>query len=997
MSNLFDNAALQKYLHAQIKNMSSQKSDILTRWQSLLSTTSKNEEQLQTDFLNDIFGDVLGYTYKRGEAETNLEKEEKTELDGQKPDGILGFFNDKSKDVRVVIELKDQKTDLDKKQNRATDKRSPVEQAFGYVSKYQGVEWVIVSNFKEIRLYKAGYAGKYHAFTMEELANNPEKQHEFHFLLAKDRLFCRERSKSPVHSLDTTEKGEEIEKRFYKHYSTLRAEIWHNLLELNKEKHYGRNFYLYKAQKLIDRMVFVRFCRENGALDNDAVLEALNNKYIKGKYNRMKALFMAMDEDNPEIGIAKFNGGLFATDKDLDCLNISDEIIDKIVILYAHDFGSDLDVNILGHIFEQSISDLENLTGDNEKKRKKDGVFYTPAYITEYILKEAVGSWLADRKAEIKAKENSKDWWKEYAQKLKSIKVLDPACGSGAFLVKVFDYLQNEWREVEKHIKTEWTYKDILTHNIYGVDINPASVGITKLSLWLKTAHHREPLTTLDDNIKIGNSLIDNPDIAGYYSEFEGKVISEVIEKDLLNQEEIAQIEREGLKKSLAFNWNEEFKQVFESGGFDVVVGNPPYVLVQNLADNMFQYFCNTYKVAQYKIDLYQIFIEKGLKLLNRDGYISYITPNTFLKNKHAVNLRHIILQKSLTSLRLYNFSVFEGVSVDTLVFAIKNTDNVNNVCRVDFSNNILDFISKNYRQSEWVDIVSFSQNEVIAKIESKSIPLKESNIKVYFGIQTHNRTKYVANYPKDSNWFEVIDGANINRYNLGKPYEYVNFSANAIKSGGQKNIYLQDRICVRQIGGHPIGTIVKSGIFTLNTIFNIYNFENVEIHYILSILNSKVIKYYWSLKFYDNKQSFPKIKKDFLLSLPIPQIPITEQTPFITHAQKMLDFTKQFNDLSNKFIKLLGADLGVAKITKKLEKWYNLQADEFFAEVGKQNKNLSLSQKSQWLEHFDTEKQKALAMQNQITKTDAEIDKMVYALYGLSEDEIRVVENLAE
>jgi type I restriction-modification system DNA methylase subunit len=269
---------------------------------------------------------------------------------------------------------------------------------------------------------------------------------------------------------------------------TLREEIWHNLLDLNAEKHYGRNFYLYKVQKLIDCIIFIRFCKENGALDNDAVLEALNNKFVPGKYNRLKFLFQAMDGGNPEIDIAKFNGGLFATDADLDCLNISDEIIDKIVILYAHDFGSDLDVNILGHIFEQSISDLENLTGDNEKKRKKDGVFYTPSYITEYIVREAVGGWLADSKAAIKAKDASKDWWKEYAEKLKSIKVLDPACGSGAFLVKVFDYLQNEWREVQKHIKMEWTYKDILTHNIYGVDINPASIGITKLSLWLKTA-----------------------------------------------------------------------------------------------------------------------------------------------------------------------------------------------------------------------------------------------------------------------------------------------------------------------------------------------------------------------------------------------------------------------------------------------------------------------------------------------------------------------------
>ena len=417
-----------------------------------MQTNDNNETQLQTDFINEIFGAICEYAYKRGEKEINLEKEEKTELDGQKPDGILGFFTSKNKDVRVIIELKDSKTDLDKNENRVNDKRSPVEQAFSYVSKYQGIEWVIVSNFKEIRLYKASYAGQYHSFTIEELAKSKEKQKEFHFLLSKDRLFTKIRNQSSSHSLDSREKGEEIEKKFYRHYSTLREEIWQTLIELNKEKHYGRNFYLYKAQKLIDRIIFIRFCKENGALDNDAVLQALDQIFIKGKYKRLKALFTAMNEGNREIGIAKFNGGLFAEDKDLDRLNISDEIIDKILALYSHNFESDLGVNILAHIFEQSISGLENLTGDNEKKRKKDAIFYTPAYITEYIVKEAIGGWLADRKTEIKAKENSEEWWKECAEKLKQITVLDPTCGSGAFLVKVFDYLQNEWQEVKSHI-----------------------------------------------------------------------------------------------------------------------------------------------------------------------------------------------------------------------------------------------------------------------------------------------------------------------------------------------------------------------------------------------------------------------------------------------------------------------------------------------------------------------------------------------------------------
>jgi hypothetical protein len=374
---LFNPSFLKKKL-AEYKTEIKDNSAIFLKWHN----DNRKEEQIRSYFLNDIFGEILGYQTDASKEEYQLIEEQKTEKDATKPDGRLGFFSKKEEpnlsNARVVIELKDKKTkNLDIAES----------QAFAYKDKIQNIEWVITSNTNEIRLYSAGSGGmlKYHSWTFLELANSYEKQREFYFLLANDRLFIQTPNQSPTHSLDTTEKGEEIETKFYAHYSALREEIWHNLLELNQEKHYGRNFYLYKAQKLIDRIVFIRFCKENDALDNDAVLEALNNKYIKGKYNRMKALFTAMNEGNTEIGISKFNGGLFAEDKDLDCLNISDEIIEKIVILYTHDFGSDLDVNILGHIFEQSISDLENLTGDNERKRKKDGVFYTPAYITEYI------------------------------------------------------------------------------------------------------------------------------------------------------------------------------------------------------------------------------------------------------------------------------------------------------------------------------------------------------------------------------------------------------------------------------------------------------------------------------------------------------------------------------------------------------------------------------------------------------------------------------------
>lgn len=1030
--SLFDKKEIQKKLKEFHPPKSTESSFIFARWHDNLSSTSQGgrrlgERQLGADFLNDIFGEVLGYIYKIGEKEKNLEKEEKTELDGQKPDGILGFLSSNYKDVRVVIELKDQKTDLSKKQNRQSDKRTPIEQAFGYVSKYQGMEWVIVSNFKEIRLYKADYAGEYHAFTIEELAIDEDKRSEFYFLLAKDRLFTKTPNKSPTHALKISEKGEEIEKRFYKHYSSLREEIWHNLIELNHEKHYGRNFYLYKAQKLIDRIIFIRFCRENGALDNDAVLEALNNKFTKGKYNRMKALFTAMDEGNPEIGIAKFNGGLFAKDSDLDCLNISDEIIEKIVILYAHDFGSDLDVNILGHIFEQSISDLESLTGDNEKKRKKDGVFYTPAYITEYIVREAIGGWLSDRKAEIKEEENSTKWWEKYAEKLKSIKVLDPACGSGAFLVKVFDYLQNEWQEVEKHIKTEWTYKNILIHNIYGVDINVASTGITKLSLWLKTAHYREPLTTLDDNIKIGNSLIDDPDIAGYYSEFEGKFVQEIIEKQasLFAPEQLEKdktdIESQ-FKKSLAFKWNKEFEKVFSSGGFDVVVGNPPYVYSRN--DNFTtieqKHFRKHYRFIMHRLNTFFMFIDRSYNLLKINGCLGFIIPNNWMTVDSFSDLRKFIINDT-SNLKICNIkaSVFESASVDTSLLNFRKNNQNTNIVICEYNDNQVDevgsFTKDRFIAPSYIININSLKNSlnlsILQKINSTSTSLSEvadvkMGIVAYLvgdgtptqtNIMKENRI-YHSRRKESEDWLKYLDGIDVCRYYNSWSGQYVKYGKNLARRG-KIELFTSPRILLRQIPSNSYYSINATFVSDIDIYVNDINSTiitnpKINILFLLAVINSRLSSF-WIQNTFDKFQRkiFPQLKGKEIKQFPIPQINPKAQLPLIAQAQKMLDLSKNLNELSNKFLKLLFADLSIKKTTKKLEKWYNLQVDEFFVEASKQNKNLSLSQKSGWLDHFEIEKTKALALQKEIAATDDEIDQMVYRLYGLNDEEIKIVD----
>ena len=1046
INSLFNPSFLKKKL-TEYKNIDSDKiknaREIFERWNTSVDLTKEKENQ--QSFLKEFFEEILGYQGVAGKKDNSLWWESGSQVDGKKPDGIMGFNLASYKaetvsmkdagDVRVVIELKDCTVNLDKNQKRKEFHGTPIEQGFSYASKVgSSCEFVIISNFKQIRLYKYGQGGgegKYHEFLLDDLANSDEKIKEFHFLLSKDQLFRKVSNQSPVHSLDMTDRGEEIEKRFYKHYSTLREEIWHNLTELNQEKHYGRNFYLYKAQKLIDRIVFIRFCRENGALDNDAVLEALSNKFVPGKYNRLKFLFQAMDGGNPEIGIAKFNGGLFATDTDLDCLNISDEIIDKIVGrkqdgclmdgIYHYDFGSDLTVNILGHIFEQSISDLESLTGDNEKKRKKDGVFYTPAYITEYIVREAIGGWLNDRKAEIKAKEGSKEFWQEYAAKLKTIKILDPACGSGAFLVKVFDYLQNEWREVQNHVKTEWSYKDILTHNIYGVDINPASTGITKLSLWLKTAHYREPLTTLDGNIKIGNSLIDNPDIAGYYSEFEGKVIQEVVTRDLLTHQELDKLTAEGVKKSLAFKWNEEFKEVFDAGGFDVVVGNPPYGA--DLGENSQKYLTSKYTTAFYKIDSYAIFMEQAINIANKQAFIGMITPYTWLTINQHYKLRQKIIELGLRKIVDLPIKVFEAADLDTIIaiFCKNIPNNLIELYNIQDDNRILFYknidVAKIDTQTYAINVkVSNIDFDLIAKIKNISIPLGEcGEFEVSQGLIPYDKYRghdedtiknrvYHANYAKDATYKPELQGSDISRYSIEwNGQTYISYG-NWLAAPRKQSFFVEPRVLIMEVTRGDYykikATYTDKEYYNTPSIINIIGKNgNTNLSFLLSLLNSRLYTW-WHVKTNSKanaQTSIPKILVGDIRNLPIPQIHLTEQTPFITHAQKMLDLTRELNEKRTAFVDYFRGKFALQKITRNLESWHTFEFADFIKELAKQKVKFSSTDEFDFKPLFDREKKVCVELQAKITQTDAEIDKMVYALYGLSEEEIGVVENLVE
>ena len=1009
MNNLFNQKLLIQKAQEEI-NLSDyfEKRKILNNWINSLEKgilSKSKEEEFQGEFLNDIFSLILGAVNKSsGKDEWNLQRETKTKIDGQKADGVIGFFDVNGKDdVRAVIELKGPTISLDQRQKRSGDTRTPVEQAFNYAPKYgKNCQWVIVSNYKEIRLYRSNDMTEYEVFFLENLKDDLEFQ-KFIYILSFEALVGTANKKAKALELsEEYQKNQiEIEKKFYNEYRNIRLHIFENMKENNPET--DENTLLEKVQKLLDRFLFICFCEDKGLLEKDF----FNTILKKGKdfgsiFDIFKVFCNWINLGNPKENISHFNGGLFKNDDVLNSLNIDDKVFEELKKISDYDFDSDLNVNILGHIFEQSISDIEELkksiSGEEfdqkKSKRKKDGIFYTPQYITKYIVENSIKNWLDDKRKELGEddlpKLNEKDYifdiakknytknyrkhiefWQQYREAVRNIKIIDPACGSGAFLITAFEFLLNYNKYLDDKIfdlvGTSDLFSDrtkkILQNNIFGVDLNKESVEITKLSLWLKTADKNKTLASLENNIKCGNSLIDDPEIAG----------------------------------NLAFNWEKEFPEIFANGGFDIVVGNPPYVLCQpsNTNEKTLKFY-NNFEVSSYKIDLYHLFFEKGIILSKNNGYISFITPNTYLVNKYNLKLREFILKNTqIKEIINYKNIVFEDANVDVSTIILKKSKYTDENVKILLSSKNENKIVLEKQQNDWLkdDEKIFNLRKEFPINFSNCISLKEI-AKTYFGIQAFDKKSSISQKKENEKYLPMIDGANVFRYQFSKYNQYFNFIDDNIKSGGDYKVYEKERIVIRQIGKTPIIGYCEANILTSNTIYNIFSItDKFNLKYIFTLLNSKLLKKYWEYKYNDNKNLFPKIKGYQLDDLPLVNIPLEKQQPFIEKADKMLSLNRELQDLSQKFQRMLLRKFDLEKLSTKLQEWYLLDFSDFIKELKRLKVKLSLSQESEWEEYFLEEKSKAIAVDSEIKNTDKEIDSMVYRLYDLTDEEIKIIE----
>lgn len=583
----------------------------------------------------------------------------------------------------------------------------------------------------------------------------------------------------------------------------------------------------------MDRLLFLFFGEDRGLLPPNSVrmiLEQWNklrdlDEYVP-LYDRFKKYFgyLNVGFKGKQYDVFAYNGGLFKPDEVLDNILIDDELLYKHSLKLAdYDFASEVDVNILGHIFENSLNELDEIKAQLEgaeidkskTKRKKDGVFYTPKYITKYIVENTVGKLCEDKKAELTIADEDYFTDKKRHQKTKAIllkkledyrvwlhqiTIIDPACGSGAFLNEALNFLITEHQYIDEleakltgsSIAFTYHSESILENNLFGVDLNEESVEIAKLSLWLRTAEPNRKLNSLNDNIKCGNSLIDDPAVAG----------------------------------DKAFTWEQEFPQIFAKGGFDVVIGNPPYVLCQpSNTDEITLDFYKTYEVASYKIDLFHLFFERGINILKADGKLGFITPNTYLSNKHIQKLRNFILKNTfIDEVINYNEVVFVDAGVDVATLILTKSNNKNESINIYNSEkgNLKLITTKS--QNAWGNDIEQTFNLKTDFFLKFNNCLNFGEIgNTYFGIQAYDRKSSISQVQINNDFISVIDGADISRYKYSEANKFFNYLPENIKSGGDWNIYNQERIVVSQIGQFPKVGFCEAGILTSNTIYNLY------------------------------------------------------------------------------------------------------------------------------------------------------------------------------
>jgi len=635
------------------------------------------ETALHGEFTAKIVEGVLGYRGPSGGPGYTVATE--LTIARGSVDLALGRFGENTSEVLATFELKGASTrNLDAIMPGRN--RSPVQQAWDYAISAPGVKWVLVSNYVELRLYCFGEGtAAYESFALGRLTE-PGEYARFMLLLSADNLL----SGRTLDLLAASQQADrDITESLYRDYKALRLRLI-SAIETNGINQLDA---ISVAQKILDRILFIAFAEDTRLLAKNTLSDAYTDR---DRYNprpvwdNFKGLFRAIDQGSRHLSIPPYNGGLFRHDEVIEALDIPDDICASLKGIGDYDFASEVSVTVLGHIFEQSISDVERLQaiarGENgaeasaNGRRKRDGIVYTSDYVARFIVARTLGAHLEDifngiLETHARPGSDLSDYggirwrrksselyaWNAYRDRIRTLRVVDPACGSGVFLIMAFDFLKAELRRVNDKIadleaKGEPAAlddliapdSDILANNLFGVDVNFESVEITKLSLWIRTARKGRALDNLSENIRVGDSLIEDSNFA--YLDH-------------------------------GFSWVNAFPKVFEEGGFDVVLGNPPYVRME-LLKSLKPYLERRYEVVSDRADLYCYFYERGVRLLKSGGRLGYISSNTFFRTGTGKPLRSYLLREATIEgiVDFGDLQIFEGVTTYPAILTMKKT-----------------------------------------------------------------------------------------------------------------------------------------------------------------------------------------------------------------------------------------------------------------------------------------------------------------------------------
>lgn len=900
-----------------------------------------NEEATKTSFIQPFLKEVLGWNVNDRDEVSPEEKISHGRVDyGLKVEGK----------IKIFIEAKPPKADLNRH----------IEQAVSYGYNRKGVPFVLLTDFEELKLFdvtvKPDSRNLRKGLKIDLRWDSYLEQFDKIWWFSRESvvkgeldqlLLVKPKERVPVDKAileDLTRWRESLAKDIFRDNS----ELFHSG-EPEKDADYLKEI----TQKILDRIIFMRFCEDRRLVHSRSLKELFEERTDTVGTNTM----VFLKEEFRHYNII-FDSDLFRPQVWENSLAIDFKVMREIIEDTYHPYQFDvIPLEVLGNIYEQYLGYTIRLT-DHQLRyeikpevRKAGGVYYTPEYIVDYIVKNTVGKLLQELPP----------------KKIKKLRILDPACGSGSFLIRAYEEMLNYYRNQkkaeskskEKQSQLKLRDKDaephlsireksrILREHIFGVDIDEQAVEVTKLSLMLKMlegehgmVHGRGILPMLDNNIKCGNSLIsgDTLELKKYFGDDWYKV--------------------------KPFNWGEEFKTIMrKEGGFDVVIGNPPYIqlsMEENLTEQLKKYLIKEYGSSMGRLNTFGFFLRLGINLLDQGGQLGFIIPNTLLTQDYYEQLRKMILDNCvIKNIVSFEDLPFKDAVIENIILIFKKTKEEskrkNNEVEIYDINELLEFvkkksISQKLFQESYKSRFSIDLNEDILllkqKIENRTKPLGGFlDINQAIALK-HERSKWVTKEKGGRNSKPLlVGGKNINRYSLNWDGAFLRYDLKGIHSCKREDIFqTKQKLFFRRVSDRLIATLDENQFYGLHTlvVMNLKEGLKYNLKYFLALFNSCLLNFYYHYAFASTKKVFSEIGARQVAQLPIHTI-----------------------DFTNPSEKKLHDDL--------------VSLVDVMLDLNKTNQTAKGSKKEQ--------------IQRQIEKTDKEIDEIVYKLYGITEKERKIIE----